>query len=78
MCIRDRITSITKGCSALLKDLIVFDVYQGEGIDLNRKSIGLGLTFQEASRTLTDVEFDTDVSKVIDNLTSELNAELRE
>ena len=71
-------TSIVKRCSALLKDLIVFDVYQGEGIDLNRKSIGLGLTFQEASRTLTDVEVDTAVSKIIDNLKSELNAELRE
>ena len=34
-------TSIVKRCSGLLKDLIVFDVYQGEGIDLNRKSIGL-------------------------------------
>ena len=71
-------TSIVKRCSALLKDLIVFDVYQGEGIDLNRKSIGLGLTFQKASRTLTDVEVDTAVSKIIDKLRFELNAELRE
>ena len=71
-------TSIVKRCSALLKDLIVFDVYQGEGIDFNRKSIGLGLTFQEASRTLTDVEVDTAVSQIVDNLRSELDAELRE
>ena len=70
--------SIVQQCSALLKELIVFDVYQGEGIDLNRKSIGLGLTFQEASRTLTDVEVDTAVSNIIDNLRSELKAELRE
>ena len=71
-------TSIVKRCSALLKDLIVFDVYQGEGIDFNRKSIGLGLTFQEASRTLTDVEVDTAVFKIVDILRTKLGAELRE
>ena len=62
----------------MLKDLIVFDVYQGEGIDFNRKSIGLGLTFQEASRTLTDVEVDTAVFKIVDVLRTKLGAELRE
>ena len=70
--------SIVKQSSALLKDLIVFDVYRGNGIDLNRKSVGLGLTFQDASRTLTDIEVDTAVSDIVDHLRSELKAELRE
>ena len=70
--------SLVKQCSDLLKDLIVFDVYQGDGIDLNRKSIGLGLTFQDASRTLTDTEVDTAVSDIVNHLRSKLKAELRE
>ncbi|MEC8299981.1 MAG: phenylalanine--tRNA ligase subunit beta [Pseudomonadota bacterium] len=70
--------SLVKQCSDLLKDLIVFDVYQGDGIDLNRKSIGLGLTFQDASRTLTDVEVDSAVSNVVNHLRSEMKAELRD
>ncbi|MFT7220904.1 MAG: phenylalanyl-tRNA synthetase beta chain, partial [Candidatus Azotimanducaceae bacterium] len=39
-----------------LKNLKLFDVYQGKGIDPNRKSLGLGLTFRHASRTLNDDE----------------------
>jgi len=72
------IISLVKQCSDLLKGLVVFDVYQGGGIDLNRKSIGLGLTFQEASRTLTDVEVDTAVSNIVNHLRSKLKAQLRE
>jgi phenylalanyl-tRNA synthetase beta chain len=52
-------------------------VYQGEGIDLNRKSIALGLTFQDASRTLTDDEINDFVAKIIQALSTQLGASLR-
>ncbi|MCB1710408.1 MAG: hypothetical protein KDI10_16970, partial [Halioglobus sp.] len=37
-----------------LKDLRLFDVYEGKGIDPKRKSLALGLTFRDHSRTLSD------------------------
>jgi phenylalanyl-tRNA synthetase beta chain len=43
-------------------DLTLFDVYQGKGIDPARKSVALGLTFQDPSRTLDDEEVNEDVS----------------
>lgn len=59
------------------QNLKLFDVYQGEGIDLNRKSIALGLTFQDASRTLTDDEINDFVAKIIEALSTHLGASLR-
>jgi phenylalanyl-tRNA synthetase beta chain len=45
---------------ATLGDSVVefrlFDLYHGESIDSNEKSVAVGLTFQDPSRTLTDLE----------------------
>ncbi len=59
------------------KNLKLFDVYQGKGIDPTRKSVALGLTFQDASRTLTDDEINGFVDQIVDVLTKNLDASLR-
>jgi phenylalanyl-tRNA synthetase beta chain len=56
----------------------LFDVYRGEGIDLGRKSLALGLTLQDLSRTLTDTDVDKELNKIIDVLNQRLGATLRE
>ena len=60
-----------------LRNLKLFDVYQGKGIDPNRKSIALGLTFQHVSRTLTDEEISVSVGEIVAALESKLAASLR-
>jgi phenylalanyl-tRNA synthetase beta chain len=60
-----------------LRDLRLFDVYQGKGIDPQRKSLALGLTFQHSSRTLTEDEINTAVTAVVNLLTSRFEAILR-
>lgn len=60
-----------------LTNLKVFDVYSGEGIDTKRKSVGLGLTFQAKSRTLTESEITECVDRVVDSLSKRFAAELR-
>ena len=59
------------------KNLKLFDVYQGKGIDPNRKSVALGLTFQHPSRTLTDDEINGFVDQIVAALTKNLDASLR-
>ncbi len=56
----------------------LFDVYRGEGIDFGRKSLALGLTLQDLSRTLTDTDVDKELNKIIDVLKESLGATLRE
>lgn len=62
----------------LLRDLLLFDVYAGKGIDPGRKSLALGLILQASSQTLTDDEVDVAVKHVLDRLQSELGARLRD
>ncbi|WP_299768121.1 phenylalanine--tRNA ligase subunit beta [uncultured Pseudoteredinibacter sp.] len=60
-----------------LIDLKVFDVYTGKGIDAERKSVALGLTYQHPSRTLTEEEINSSVDAVVKRLEDELGASLR-
>ena len=62
---------------ASLLNLKLFDVYMGKGIDPEKKSVGLGLTFQHPSRTLTDDEVNTAMAAVIDGLSNRFQAQLR-
>lgn len=61
----------------ILSELTFFDVYGGEGIDYNKKSIGIGLTFQHRSRTLTDTEIAQQLDAVLLDLTRRLGVHLR-
>ncbi len=60
-----------------LKELRLFDVYQGKGIDPHRKSIAIGLTLQHPSRTLTDEEVNETTQKILVSLERRFNATLR-
>ncbi len=62
--------------SALLH-LKLFDVYTGKGVETIQKSIGIGLTFQHPSRTLTDDEISTAMAEVVAALETKLKAQLR-
>jgi phenylalanyl-tRNA synthetase beta chain len=61
----------------VLENLELFDVYRGEGIDSGKKSLSLGLTFQDSSRTLTDAEIDHCVEQIVVSLETDLGAILR-
>jgi phenylalanyl-tRNA synthetase beta chain len=60
-----------------LREIIVFDVYRGSGVDSRRKSIGLGLILQDVSRTLTDADADQTMQNVMLRLGRELGAKIR-
>ncbi len=61
----------------LLVKLELFDDYRGEGIDSGRKSLALGLTLQDSSRTLKEVEVEKIMGHVMTALNKKLGAELR-
>ncbi|WP_297528406.1 phenylalanine--tRNA ligase subunit beta [Thiohalobacter sp.] len=61
-----------------LKETRLFDVYMGQGVEKGRKSIALGLILQDSSRTLTDQDIESVVSRVTAALREQLGASLRE
>lgn len=60
-----------------LKDVFIFDVYQGKGISPGLKSIALGLILQHPTRTLVDDEVTALMERIIKTLKGNLGAELR-
>ena len=60
-----------------LTDLRLFDVYQGKGIDPDRKSLAVGLTWQHPSRTLNDDEVNATTQNILTSLEQRLNTTLR-
>jgi len=69
---------VTLAGSSLLRDLRVFDVYRGPGLEPGRKSVALGLIFQDISRTLTDDDVERLMVSVKADLRESLNARFRE
>jgi phenylalanyl-tRNA synthetase beta chain len=70
--------NVTFSASGLLRELRVFDVYRGPGVETGRKSIALGLILQDSSRTLTDVDADAVVTSVVARLRDVLSAKIRD
>jgi len=69
--------SVRKHGGSRLREVRIFDVYSGEGIPEDSRSIGLGLIFQDFSRTLTDAEVDAAVSAIVAGLGEEKGAYVR-
>jgi len=74
----DVIAAVRSACDLSLKDVKIFDVYQGDRVAEGTKSLALGLTFQERSRTLKDAEISSQIEAVVSLLKQEFNAHLRD
>ena len=62
---------------ALLKDINLFDVYEGKNLPEGKKSYALSFIIQDTSKTLTDVQIDKIMSKLQSNFEAQLEAVLR-
>jgi phenylalanyl-tRNA synthetase beta chain len=71
-------TRVSVAAGSLLRELRVFDIYQGPGIESTRKSIALGLIFQDNNKTLKDDEADALMASVAADLSAQLGARVRD
>lgn len=61
----------------LLKEVNLFDVYQGSNLPAGKKSYAVSFIFQDENKTLTDKQVDKMMTKLQHRFETELNAELR-
>jgi len=62
---------------SLLKEVNVFDVYEGDKLPENKKSYALSFILQDEEKTLTDQQIDAIMQKLIGNFGKETGAEIR-
>ena len=74
----DIISTIKKAGGKLLKDITVFDVYTGEKVGNNEKSIAFSLTFLDINKTLNDEEVMTIFNNIIEKVENSHYAKLRD
>ena len=70
-------TVIKKAGGNLLSNIEVFDVYTGENVGEDEKSIAYNLTFMDAKKTLTEDEVTVVFEKIIQAVESKCEARLR-
>lgn len=63
---------------SLLKDINLFDVYEGKNLPEGKKSYAVSFTLQDSTKTLTDEQIDKIMSKLQKNLENEVGASLRQ
>ena len=73
--VRERVLATA---SSVLREVVLFDVYRGPGVESGRKSIALGLILQDKDRTLSDEDIDRLMGSVRGAVSSGLNASFRE
>lgn len=66
-----------KQAGQLLKEVNIFDIYENEKIGVGKKSCALSFTFLDKTKTLTDKDIESIMSKLIDAYKNELSAEVR-
>ena len=61
----------------LLKNVELFDVYEGKNLPEGKKSYAVNFILQDTEKTMNDKQIDAIMQKLIANLKKQLNAELR-
>jgi len=74
----DIVKTIKAKGGRILTDIEVFDLYTGENIGLDKKSLAFSLKFEDYNKTLTDEEVTNIFNNIIKEVVSKHNATLRD
>jgi phenylalanyl-tRNA synthetase beta chain len=74
----DLVRTVASAAPDLTRDVRIFDIYQGPGIEAGLKSVAISLILQETSRTLTDNDADAAQAAAVQKLRETFGAELRD
>ena len=72
------LTALRAASTKLVRDVALFDVYQGKGLAENEKSLAFRIVMQDTQRTLEDAEVEAVITSLLTVATRDFNASLRE
>ena len=61
----------------VVREVVLFDVYQGKGVDPGKKSLAFRVVMQDTEKTLADGEVDAAMVKLIETAAEKFAAKLR-
>ena len=69
---------VSEELGEILTEFTVFDVFRSEKLGRNKKSLAIGMTLQDANRTLVDTEANDRIDAVVQRLKEQFGAQLRQ
>jgi phenylalanyl-tRNA synthetase beta chain len=69
--------TVKQAKAANLESVVLFDVFRGKGVPDGQKSLAYAFTYRAADKTLTDAEVNSAHAKILENLQTQLKAQLR-
>ena len=73
----DIVRSAQNADKKLVSNVVVFDVYEGKGIEPGKKSVAIAVTIQPREKTMTDAEIEALGGKIVAEVTKRTGAVLR-
>ena len=68
---------IRRAGGKLLREVVLFDIYRGQGVAEGSKSVAFSLTLRSDERSITAAEADEEIKDILAALEKELGATLR-
>lgn len=73
----DVLAEMTRNQPAVIREIRLFDVYRGKGLQSGKKSLAFRVVMQDTARTLTDAEADAAMARLTELLSAKFGAKLR-
>ena len=61
----------------LIEKIDIFDVYSGDKIDKDKKSVAMSIVLRDKNRTLTDGDIDKAMTAILELIKDKYNGEIR-
>lgn len=71
------VRAIKSADKLLIREVCVFDIYQGKGVDPGKKSVALAVTIQPKEKSLTDAELEGLAKKITETVAQKTGGTLR-
>ena len=75
--VQDLVNVISNVNKNLISNIKVFDVYEGDNIPKNQKSIAISITIQSQEKTLKDADLDQITKSIIETVENKTGAKIR-
>lgn len=75
---KDVYSAIKKSSSRILSNIELFDLYEGENIEVGKKSLAYKLTFMDPNKTLTEEEVMTEFNNIIEKVNNIFKSTIRD
>jgi len=69
--------ALRANCPAIIRDIQLFDVYVGRGVEVGKKSLAFRIVMQDTQKTLLEAEVDAAMQQLVEYLQSVFAAQLR-